>query len=277
MKFTKMQGCGNDYVYIDAIANKIENRPEFSIKVSNRNFGIGSDGLILICDSNVADFRMDMYNADGSRSQMCGNGIRCLGKFVYDHKLTDKKQLAIETLAGIKYLNLIEENGQIVAVTVDMGAPITEGRKIPVDCDADPVLKHPITVNGQEYEVSCISMGNPHAAVYIDDTTTLPIEELGPKFEFHPFFPERVNTEFVQIIDRKHIRMRVWERGSGETKACGTGACGCAYASMLNGLVDDEVEVEMLGGTLKIRYNREDGHIYMTGPAVTSFEGELPE
>lgn len=275
MKFTKMQGCGNDYVYIDAIANKIENRSEMAIRLSNRNYGIGSDGLILICASEVADFRMDMYNADGSNSQMCGNGIRCLGKFVYDHGLTAKKHLTVETPAGLKVLELHEENGKIASVTVDMGIPVTEARRIPVNSDKSPVLCHPIAVNGRVYEVSCASMGNPHATVYVDDVSELPMETIGPEFEFHEFFPERVNTEFVHVIDRKYIKMRVWERGSGETMACGTGACACAFVSMLNGLVDDEVSVEMPGGVLNIRYNREDGHIYMTGPAVTVFEGEI--
>ncbi len=275
MKFTKMQGCGNDYVYIDAIANKIENRPELAVKLSNRNYGIGSDGLILICSSEIADFRMDMYNADGSNSQMCGNGIRCLGKFVYDHGLTDKKRLTVETPAGVKLLELHEENGKITSVTVDMGIPELEASKIPVRAEKSPVLKHPIAVADRVYEVSCASMGNPHATVYVDDVATIPMETIGPEFEFHEFFPERVNTEFVHVLGRKNIKMRVWERGSGETMACGTGACACAFVSILNGLTEDEVSVEMPGGTLNIRYNREDGHIYMTGPAVTVFEGEL--
>ena len=275
MKFTKMQGCGNDYVYIDAITNKIENASELAIKLSNRNYGIGSDGLILICSSEIADFRMDMYNADGSGSQMCGNGIRCLGKFVYDHGMTTKKELDIETPAGIKHLQLHDENGKITSVTVDMGVPELEARKIPVNSDESPVLRRPITVGGCKFDVSCVSMGNPHAAVYVDDVSQLPMETIGPRFENHDFFPERVNTEFVEITDRKNIKMRVWERGSGETMACGTGACACAYVSMLNGFTDDEVSVSMRGGTLKIRFCREDGHIYMTGPAVTVFEGEL--
>lgn len=276
MKFTKMQGCGNDYVYINAIENEIpdSDRPELSIKLSNRNFGVGSDGMILICSSKIADFRMDMYNLDGSQGKMCGNGIRCVGKYVYDHGMTDKTKLTIETLAGIKYLDLTVVDGKVTEVTVDMGAPELEAYRIPVKADKSPVLMHPLAIDGTIYEVSCVSMGNPHAAVYVKDTTAIDIEKIGPKFEFNEFFPERVNTEFVQIIDRSHIKMRVWERGSGETKACGTGACGCAFVSMMNNLVEDEVYVEMLGGTLKIRYDRNDGHIYMTGPAVTSFEGE---
>ena len=270
-----MQGCGNDYVYIDATKNVPENASQLAIKVSDRHYGIGSDGLIMICSSEVADFRMVMFNADGSESEMCGNGIRCFGKFVYDHKLTAKKELAVETLAGIKYLKLIEENGTITGVTVDMGKPVTCAEEIPVVADADPVLHYPITVQGKEYRISCASMGNPHATVYVEDTVSLDLEAIGPYFENHEVFPRRVNTEFVQVLNRKHIRMRVWERGSGETWACGTGACACAFVSMLNGYVDNEVEVEMRGGLVVIRYDETDGHIYMTGPAVTTFEGEM--
>jgi len=218
---------------------------------------------------------MVMFNADGSESEMCGNGIRCFGKFVYDHNLTDKKELAVETLAGIKYLKLIEEDGVITGVTVDMGKPVTQAEKIPVVAEGDPVLHYPIMVKEKEYRISCASMGNPHATVYVEDTVSLDLEAIGPYFENHEVFPRRVNTEFVQLINRKHIRMRVWERGSGETWACGTGACACAYVSMLNGFVDNEVEVEMRGGSVIIRYDETDGHIYMTGPAVTTFEGEF--
>lgn len=275
MKFTKMQGCGNDYVYIDATKEIPEDASQLAIRVSDRHYGIGSDGLIMICSSEIADFRMVMFNADGSESEMCGNGIRCFGKFVYDHGLTEQKELAVETLAGIKYLKLIEEDGKITGVTVDMGKPVTKAEEIPVVADADPVLHYPITVQGKEYRISCASMGNPHATVYVENTVSLDLEAIGPHFENHEVFPRRVNTEFVQLISRKHIRMRVWERGSGETWACGTGACACAYVSMLNGYVDDEVEVEMRGGSVVIRYDKADGHIYMTGPAVTTFEGEM--
>ncbi|MBO7402015.1 MAG: diaminopimelate epimerase [Lachnospiraceae bacterium] len=277
MKFTKMQGCGNDYVYVDAVNNKVEDREKFAVSVSDRRFGIGSDGLICIAPSKVADFAMDMYNADGSRGKMCGNGIRCLGKFVYDHGLTDKTKLTIETLSGVKYLELNVVDGKVDSVTVDMGAPETEASKIPAKFEKSPVLKAPFATDEKVYSVSCVSMGNPHAVVYVDDVSSFPVEQEGKKFEHSPVFPEGVNTEFVQVLDRGHIKMRVWERGSGETFACGTGACGCAYVSMLNGLVDKEVFVEMLGGTLKIKYDDEDGHIYMTGPAVTTFEGETYE
>ena len=275
MKFTKMQGCGNDYVYIDATKEIPQEADKLAIRVSDRHYGIGSDGLIMICSSEIADFRMVMFNADGSESEMCGNGIRCFGKFVYDHGLTDKKELAVETLAGIKYLKLIEDNGVITGVTVDMGKPVTQPEEIPVVAEGDPVLHYPITVQGQEYHISCASMGNPHATVYVEDTVSLNLEAIGPYFENHEVFPRRVNTEFVQLINRKHIRMRVWERGSGETWACGTGACACAFVSMLNGYVDNEVEVEMRGGSVIIRFDEADGHIYMTGPAVTTFEGEF--
>ena len=274
MKFTKMQGCGNDYVYIDATKEVPADASELAIRVSDRHYGIGSDGLIMICRSEIADFRMVMFNADGSESEMCGNGIRCFGKFVYDHGLTKKKELAVETLAGIKYLTLLEEDGVVNAVTVDMGKPVTRAGEIPVVAEGDPVLHYPITVQGKEYRISCASMGNPHATVYVEDTVSLDLEAIGPYFENHEAFPRRVNTEFVQVINRKHIRMRVWERGSGETWACGTGACACAYVSMLNRYVDNEVEVEMRGGSVIIRLG-EDGHIYMTGPAVTTFEGTL--
>ncbi len=269
-----MQGCGNDYVYIDATKEVPENASQLAIRVSDRHYGIGSDGLIMICRSAIADFRMVMFNADGSESEMCGNGIRCFGKFVYDHGLTDKKELAVETLAGIKYLTLIEEAGVITGVTVDMGKPVTKAEEIPVVAEGNPVLHYPIMVQGKEYRISCASMGNPHATVYVEDTVGLDLEAIGPYFENHEVFPRRVNTEFVQVMNRKHIRMRVWERGSGETWACGTGACACAYVSMLNGFVENEVEVEMRGGSVIIRLG-EDGHIYMTGPAVTTFEGEL--
>ena len=275
MKFTKMQGCGNDYVYINTIKEAVSNPVELSIRVSNRHYGIGSDGLILICSSNNADFRMEMYNADGSSAEMCGNGIRCFGKYVFDHNLTDKTEFSVETGAGIKKLSLVLQDGIVTGATVDMGLPITKPAEIPVICNCEPVLQYPITVNQNEYRVSCISMGNPHAVVYLEDVDKLDIESIGPDFEHHPMFPKRVNTEFIQIIDRTHLKMRVWERGSGETSACGTGACAAAYASMLNGLCERETLVEMRGGSLKIRYDETDGHIYMTGPAVTTFEGDF--
>lgn len=275
MKFTKMQGCGNDYVYIDCTKNTLENIPEAAVKVSDRHFGIGSDGLILIKPSETADFFMDMYNNDGSRGKMCGNGIRCVAKYVYDNGLTDKKNLKIETLSGIKELDLTVEDGKVTFVTVDMGSPITKPSLIPVKSDKKVLIKEPVKVGDQIYEITCVSMGNPHAIVFVEDPGKVPLETLGPLFDFHEIFPERVNTEFVQVIDRKHIKMRVWERGSGETLACGTGACASVMACILNGLTDHEVTVSLLGGELVIRYDEQKNTVFMTGPAVTVFTGDI--
>lgn len=275
MKFTKMQGCGNDYVYVDCTKSLIENIPETAVKVSDRHFGIGSDGLILIRPSKVADFMMDMYNNDGSSGKMCGNGIRCVGKFVYDKGLTDKTSLKIETLSGIKDLQLTVENGKVTSVTVDMGTPVTKPSLIPVVSDKEAFIKEPVIVGGESFEVTCVSMGNPHAVVFVEDTDEIPIETIGPLFEHHCLFPDRVNTEFVQVLDRKHIKMRVWERGSGETLACGTGACASVIACILNGYTQHEVTVSLLGGDLQIRYDEQQDKVYMTGPAVTVFEGEM--
>lgn len=276
MKFTKMQGCGNDYVYIDCTKTQIiGNIPDLVVKISDRHFGVGSDGLILIKPSDKADFFMDMYNSDGSRGKMCGNGIRCVGKYVYDKGLTDKKQIKIETLSGIKTLNLITENGQVSSVTVDMGSPDFIPENIPVVTDKKYMINEPVTVGDREYKITCLSMGNPHAVVFVKDTDNFPVETVGPLFENHEIFPERVNTEFVRVIDRNHIKMRVWERGSGETLACGTGACAAAVASFINGFTAVEVTVSLLGGDLHIKYDRDKNMVYMTGPAVTVFEGEF--
>jgi diaminopimelate epimerase len=275
MKFTKMQGCGNDYVYVDCTKVVLENIPEVAVKVSDRHFGVGSDGLILIKASDTADFYMDMYNNDGSVGKMCGNGIRCVAKYVYDNGLTDKKHLRIETLSGIKELDLTVKEGKVELVTVNMGSPITKPSLIPVLLDKDILIKEPITIGAETYEITCVSMGNPHAVVFVEDPAKVPIEIIGPKFEFHPIFPERVNTEFVSIIDRKHIKMRVWERGSGETLACGTGACASVVACILNGLTEPEVTVSLVGGELMIRYDEEQNTVYMTGPAVEVFKGEI--
>lgn len=275
MKFTKLQGCGNDYVYVDCTKEMIEDVQGTAIKISDRHFGVGSDGLILIRPSDKADFMMDMYNNDGSRGKMCGNGIRCVAKFVYDNGLTDKTKLKIETLSGIKELDLTVENGEVTWVTVDMGAPITKPSLIPVISDRDILIQESITVDGKEYKITCVSMGNPHAVVFVEDTDSLPLSSIGPGFEHHEIFPERVNTEFIQVIDRSHIKMRVWERGSGETLACGTGACASVVACILNGFTDNEVTVSLLGGDLKIRYDEKRNSVYMTGPAVKVFEGEI--
>ena len=275
MKFTKMHGCGNDYVYVNCMQEQIEDPAKLAIEVSDRHFGIGSDGLILICPSEKADFRMRMYNADGSEAQMCGNGIRCVGKYVYDHGLTTETNITVETLAGIKYLTLLVEDGKVARVTVDMGSPITEAALIPVVAESSPVVSEPFFVQGKEYLLTCVSMGNPHAVLFVENTDAIEIEKIGPYFENQERFPERTNTEFIQLIDRTRMRMRVWERGSGETLACGTGACASVYAAILNGKTEDEVTVELLGGELQIRYDREQHKIFMTGPAVTVFEGEL--
>ena len=275
MKFTKMQGCGNDYVYINCFKETVENGPELAIRVSNRNFGVGSDGLILICPSEVADVKMVMYNADGSQSQMCGNGVRCVGKYSYDYGIVDKDVITVETLAGIKTLKLQVENGKVASVTVDMGAPIVTPALVPVVAEGDAVIAKPVEVCGREYELTCVSMGNPHAITFVEDTMAVELEKIGPVFEHHPMFPERTNTEFIQVLSDTEINMRVWERGSGETLACGTGACASVYACMLNGKTKNEVTVHLFGGDLHIKYDEETGHIFMTGPAVVVFDGEL--
>lgn len=275
MRFTKMQGLGNDYVYVNCFQETIENPSETAIKVSDRHFGIGSDGLILIKPSEVADFRMDMYNADGSQAEMCGNGIRCVAKYVYDYGLTDQTEISVETLAGIKYLKLQIMDGKVVRITVNMGQPELVPDKIPVQADGDRVVDEPIVVNGVTYKMTCVSMGNPHCIVFIDDTANFPLEEIGPMFENHERFPKRVNTEFIQILNRNEVNMRVWERGSGETLACGTGACASAVACVLNGLTEDEITLHLLGGDLSVRWDREENVVYMTGPAKVVFDGEI--
>jgi diaminopimelate epimerase len=280
MKFTKMQGLGNDYVYVNCFKEKIDNPPEVAKIVSNRHFGIGSDGLIMINPSKVADFEMEMYNADGSRGEMCGNGIRCVAKYVYDYGLTDKTHISVETLGGIKYLDLTVKDGKVALVRVDMGEPELDPEKIPIimkgySDETDRVLNAQIKVDGKEYHMTGVSMGNPHDVVYIDDVQGLDIEKIGPKFENHERFPQRINTEFARVIDRKTVEMRVWERGSGETLACGTGACAVAVASILNGYTEREVEIRLLGGKLQIEWNEEDNHVYMTGPATVVFDGEI--
>ena len=275
MKFTKMQGLGNDYVYVNCLEEKIDNPPELARRISDRHFGVGSDGLIMINPSDRADFEMEMYNADGSRGEMCGNGIRCVAKYVYDYGLTDKTDISVETLGGIKYLELTVEDGKVRTVKVDMGKPELEPQKIPVKADGDKAVDEPILVGGEEYRMTCVSMGNPHAVVFVGcDVRDFPLEEIGPKFESHERFPNRVNTEFVRVIDRHTAEMRVWERGSGETLACGTGACAVAVACVLNGLTEDEVTVRLLGGDLQIRWDREKDTVYMTGPAEVVFDGE---
>ena len=277
IKFTKMQGLGNDYVYIDAIHQNIEKESSLAQFVSNRNFGIGSDGLILICKSERADFKMKMFNADGSEAEMCGNGIRCVGKFVYDKGLTNKTEVTIETLAGVKTLQLYVENGKVKTVKVDMGEPILTPKEIPVISEEEPVKNLTLQAKDKEFKFTCVSMGNPHAITIVKDTKAFEVDTYGKLLEVDKVFPNKTNVEFIEIVDKNHIKMRVWERGAGETLACGTGACASAVACCLNGLTQNNVQVELLGGILEIEWNKEDNHVYMTGPAVTVFEGELLE
>ena len=275
MKFTKMHGLGNDYVYVNCLEEKIDNPPAVARFVSDRHFGIGSDGLIMINPSKTADFEMEMYNADGSRGEMCGNGIRCVAKYVYDYGLTDKTQISVETLGGIKYLDLTVEDGKVSLVKVDMGKPELEADLIPIISEREQVIDEPIEVDGKEYHMTGVSMGNPHAVIYVDDVKGLDLEKIGPKFENHERFPKRINTEFVHCIDRQTVEMRVWERGSGETLACGTGACAVAVSSILNNLTDTQVTVKLLGGDLQIEWDREKDRVFMTGPATVVFDGVI--
>jgi diaminopimelate epimerase len=287
MKFVKMQGAGNDYVYMDCTKQELPDASDIAVKISDRHFGVGSDGLILIKASDKADFFMEMYNADGSQGKMCGNGIRCVGKYVYDNGLTDKTTLTVDTLSGVKTLELHINNGNVETVTVDMGAPILEPAAVPVNVscfqkgaelkEKDMVVAAPLEVDGKTYSVTCVSMGNPHAIIYLDkgmDINQLDIESIGPLFETHVAFPDRVNTEFIQVIDRKNLNMRVWERGSGETLACGTGACASLVATVLNGLCDETAVLHLLGGDLKITWDRAQNKVYLEGPAETVFTGE---
>ena len=277
MKFTKMQGCGNDYVYINGFTEKIsqEKKPEIVRKISDRHFGIGSDGAIFINPAMTADFEMEMYNADGTRSEMCGNGIRCVGKYVYDHFMTEQTEITVVSAGKVKYLSLSLENGLVSRVRVNMGAPILDAPLIPVINETSPVVDEPIIVEDKEYKMTCVSMGNPHAVVFVDDVEHLDINAVGPYFENHKRFPNRVNTEFVQVIDKNHISMRVYERGTGETLACGTGCCATTVACILNGLTDDTVTVHVLGGEITCTWDKTSGHIFMSGPATTVFEGSI--
>ncbi|MCD8105703.1 MAG: diaminopimelate epimerase [Lachnospiraceae bacterium] len=331
MKFTKMHGLGNDYVYVNCFKEQIPDPSATAIRVSDRHFGIGSDGLILIKPSEVADFQMEMYNADGSLGAMCGNGIRCVAKYVYDYGLTDKTQISVETASGIKYLALTVERpgeqnsqagetketafngcvseksvqsarGQVSRVRVDMGKPILDPALIPVNTEIlyenpvnkmiawclfgegesadnpgshDPIIGEPFFNAGMNVNITCVSMGNPHCVVPVKDVDGLPIEKIGPQFENHPLFPDRVNTEFIKVLDRKTVQMRVWERGSGETLACGTGACAAAVACILNGRTGKTVTVKLRGGDLQVTWDRKKDTVYMTGPAVTVFDGEI--
>ncbi len=276
MKFTNMQGCGNDYVYINGIEETVKDKAQAVPFFSDRHFGIGGDGVIFINKGEKADFEMEMYNADGSRSQMCGNGIRCVGKFVYDKGLTQQTEITVESFGAVKYLTLtVGEDNKVSKVKVDMDEPELKAEKVPVKCGGEQAIRMPIEINGNKYEMTCISMGNPHAVIFVDEITDDMVWVDGKALEIHPCFPERANIEFVQVIDRNHIKMRVWERGSGETFACGTGSCACVVAGVLNGLTDRNVTVSLLGGELEIEWNEENNRVYMTGPAVTVFEGEI--
>ena len=274
MKFTKLHGCGNDYVYVNLFEEKIENPAELSIKVSDRHFGIGSDGLITIGPSDRADFTMHIYNADGSEAEMCGNGVRCVGKYVYDHGLTDKTEVEVETGAGIMVLQLNVVNGKVETVCVDMGEPAFAPEEIPVLAEGKQVIDAPIFVGDKEWKMTCVSMGNPHAVVFVEDVKNFEIEKYGPLFENHERFPKRTNTEFVEVLSRTEANMRVWERGSAETWACGTGTCATVVACILNGLTDRKVLVHLLGGDLTIEWDEETNHVFMTGPATEVFNGE---
>lgn len=277
MKFTKMHGCGNDYIYVDGSREHIstEDKPEIVRRLSDRHFGIGGDGVIFINPSTEADFEMEMYNADGSRAEMCGNGIRCVAKYVYDKKLTDKKKISIISAGKIKHLCLAIQDKKVILVKVNMGEPEFLAEKIPVLSSKEQVIDEPVTVRGKEYRMTCVSMGNPHAVVFVDDVENLEIEKIGPYFEKHERFPKRTNTEFVKVLDRNTVQMRVWERGTGETLACGTGACATVAACIRNGLTEEQVTVKLLGGDLEIFWNRKENCMYMTGPASHVFDGEI--
>lgn len=299
MKFTKMQGCGNDYVYINGFVEQIpaERKPEVVKMLSDRHFGVGGDGAIFINPSKEADFEMEMYNADGTRAEMCGNGIRCVAKFVYDKGLTDQTHISVISAGKIKYLDLTVENGAVTRVRVNMGQPVLKPELIPVKVelaadveqekdaqqeadaqqaeDVQQAVDVPLLVQGREYRMTCVSMGNPHAVIFAEHVAEMDLEAIGPDFEHHPCFPRRTNTEFVEVLDRNTVFMRVWERGTGETLACGTGCCATAVACVLNGLTEPQVTVKLLGGELLIEWNREKNLVYMTGPAVTVFEGEI--
>ena len=293
IRFTKMEGCGNDYVYISGFDQQIDpaDKPELVERLSDRHFGIGGDGVIFINPSKIADFEMEMWNADGTRGEMCGNGIRCVGKFVFDKGMTSSKEITVESFGKVKYLTLYteEEDGKevVTSVRVNMGEPILDADDIPVIAGNSPVVAETIRIDEKDddpdddlepsgvYEMTCVSMGNPHAVVYIDSTDDLDIEEIGPLFENHHRFPNRTNTEFVQIVDREHVKMRVWERGSGDTLACGTGCCAVCVAGVLNGFTAPKLEVEVLGGTLLIEWDPEENLVWMTGPATTVFEGTI--
>ena len=275
MKFTKMEGCGNDYVYINCFEEKVENPEKLAIEMSERHFGVGSDGLILIMPCEEADFRMRMFNADGSESEMCGNGTRCIGKYVYDKGLTNKTKVSLSTLAGIKYLDLHLKDGVVDTVTVDMGEPFLKADEIPVISDKNPVIDEKIKALDKEFDFTCVSMGNPHAVTFIDsDVNEFDVEKYGKVIEVDKHFPKRVNVEFVEAVDKNNLKMRVWERGTGETLACGTGTCATVVAGVLKGLCERKTNVKLMGGQLEVEWKEENNHVYITGPARFSFDGQ---
>lgn len=275
MKFTKMQGIGNDYVYVNCFQETVQNPSQVAKFISDRHFGIGSDGLIMICPSEVADCKMVMYNADGTQSQMCGNGVRCVGKYIHDKGLTDKETVTVETLGGIKVLELHVKDGVVDTITVDMGEPELVPENIPVNSKLQVFQEQPVEVLGKTYLLTAVSMGNPHGITFVENTNNLDLETIGPLFEHHPLFPERTNTEFIQVIDRQTLKMRVWERGAGETLACGTGACASLVAAVLTGRTGREATLQLLGGDLHIRWDEATNHVFMTGPAAFVFDGEI--
>jgi diaminopimelate epimerase len=275
MKFTKMHGLGNDYIYVNCFEETVNDPSETARFISDRHFGIGSDGLVLIMPSDKADFRMRIFNADGSEAEMCGNGIRCVGKFVYDNRLTQNETVNIETTSGIKVLQMTIKESKVELVRVDMGEPILEPSIIPVISDKAIFKSEPINIGDKTFKVTCVSMGNPHAITYVDDVQKFPLETIGPQMEAHSLFPRRVNAEFVEVIDTNTLKMRVWERGSGETLACGTGACAVLVSSVLNELSERKATVKLTGGDLVIEWNEKDNHVYMTGSATKVFDGEI--
>ncbi len=273
MNFTKMHGIGNDYIYINGFSEDVKNPEVLAVAMSDRHTGIGGDGIVLILPSKIADFRMRMFNADGSEAEMCGNAIRCVGKYVYDKHLTDKKVLTIETLAGIKVLDMMVEGDVVQMVTVDMGEPILKPELIPVVAEEEPVLKLNIQAVDKTFDFTCVSMGNPHAITFVENTADFKVEKYGKVIEVHPLFPKKINVEFAHVINKEEIDMRVWERGSGETMACGTGACATLVACALNGVTGREATIHLLGGDLHVRWDEETNHVFMTGPATVVFKG----
>ena len=273
MRFTKMHGCGNDYIYINCFEEKVENPEKLAIALSERHFGVGADGLVLIMPSEKGDFRMRMFNLDGSEGEMCGNAVRCIGKYVYERGLTEKKLIALETAGGMKYLDLNVVDGIVETVTVDMGEPILEAAMIPVESEKHPVIGETVHILDTEYAFTCVSMGNPHGVTFVEGVKYFPVEKYGSVAEVHPMFPRKAKIEFVEVVEDSHIKMRVWERGSGETWACGTGASASVVACILNGRTGRKVEVELIGGKLTIEWREADNHVYMTGPAAFSFDG----